>query len=257
MKLVRGLLAERGGTCVGCTERLDFVRAVLASLNQPLVARHALPLFQYDSPLFPHTQVSLHLFEPRYKLLCRKALKADRIFGLVSADGVGTLAKIKWWRFQDDDAKDGSCHMTVAGTRRFRLGRQWEDPCEGCDKPLRYADVTYLNDSSAVGPSGGADAAADAVPLVKQALKLHHAMSTTQAHNQLIEQLGDPPPANSRERAYTMSMWLAAACVASNEACKKQAAGLLATRSTRERLERVIKAQKAAVGKKYASGKSR
>ena len=54
-----------------------------------------------------------------------------------------------------------------------------------------------------------------------------------------------------------MSMWLAAACVASNEACKKQAAGLLATLSTRERLERVIKAQKAAVGKKYASGKSR
>ena len=72
MKLVRGLLMERGGTCVGCTERPEFVAAVLAGLRRPLVARHALPLFLYDQPLFPHTQMGLHLYEPRYKLACRK-----------------------------------------------------------------------------------------------------------------------------------------------------------------------------------------
>ena len=72
MKLVRGLLMERGGTCVGCSERPEFVAAVLAGLRQPLVARHALPLFLYDQPLFPHTQMGLHLYEPRYKLACRK-----------------------------------------------------------------------------------------------------------------------------------------------------------------------------------------
>ena len=72
MKLVRGLLMERGGTCVGCTERPEFVAAVLDGLRRPLVARHALPLFLYDQPLFPHTQMGLHLYEPRYKLACRK-----------------------------------------------------------------------------------------------------------------------------------------------------------------------------------------
>ena len=110
IKLVRGLLMERGGTCVGCTERPEFVAAVLDSLRQPLVARHALPLFLYDQPLFPHTQLRLHLFEPRYKLACRKALKADQIFGFVSPTrgvGVGTLARIRSSRFKDDDARDG------------------------------------------------------------------------------------------------------------------------------------------------------
>ena len=32
-----------------------FISAVLSSLRRPLVARHALPLFLYDTPLFPHT----------------------------------------------------------------------------------------------------------------------------------------------------------------------------------------------------------
>ena len=83
VSLLRGLLLERGGVCTGCTERHEFVAAVLSSLRKPLVARHALPLFLYDTPLFPLTQTGLNLYEPRYKLLCRKALKADQIFGFV------------------------------------------------------------------------------------------------------------------------------------------------------------------------------
>ena len=79
IKLVRGLLMERGGTCVGCTERPEFVAAVLAGLRQPLVARHALPLFLYDQPLFPHTQMGLNLYEPRYKLACRKVSQSVRV----------------------------------------------------------------------------------------------------------------------------------------------------------------------------------
>ena len=47
-----------------------------------------------------------------------KALKADQVFGFVSPSQggsmrVGTLARIRSSRFTDDDAKDGSCHMTV------------------------------------------------------------------------------------------------------------------------------------------------
>ena len=128
IRVLRGLLFERGWRCPGCNEKTQFVQAVVESLVQPLVARHALPLFLYDSPLFPQTSSHLHLFEPRYKLLCRKALKADRYFGFV-VGGVGTLAKVTRHRFTDDDAADGSCHLTVAGSRRFRLHTQWEEQC--------------------------------------------------------------------------------------------------------------------------------
>ena len=106
-----------------------------------------------------------------------KALKADQVFGFVAPSQgggmrVGTLARIRSSRFTDDDAKDGSCHMTVpspegqptptpspaspaepgftgltvpdlalllslrqvVGTRRFTLGRQWEEKCAGCNE---------------------------------------------------------------------------------------------------------------------------
>lgn len=239
--LLRGLLFERGGSCAGCSERAEYVQAVVASLSSPLIGRHALPLFLYNQPLFPHTLTGLNLFEPRYKLLCRKALKADGLFGFVSGD-VGTLAKIKASRFSDDDAVDGSCRMSVLGLRRFKLGRQWQESCAGCDTgPLHYADVLYYNDTAA--PSSAA-------ALVKESLRLHYELTTSQSQTELAAQLGDTP--TTRDQGYAMSMWLAAACVAQHERCKAQATLLLSGTSTAERLERIINVQKALVGGKYA-----
>ena len=190
----------------------------------------------------------------------------------VAGEGVGTLAKIKSWRFAEDDARDGACQMTVQGLRRFRLGRQWEDKCAGCDAPLHLADVSYFNDTEAqIAPSdsstsgasktrksargGGArraaDPAADAMVLVKDSLRLHYAVTSAEAQRELEERIGETPA--TRDRGYSMSMWLAAACVASQKACKEQGTRLLATTSTVERLERVIRVQKAQVGKKYGS----
>ena len=50
----------------------------------------------------------------------------------------------------------------MVGTRRFTLGRQWEEKCEGCPEPLHYTDATYFNDSDVkvIGPllpGGGAN----------------------------------------------------------------------------------------------------
>ena len=155
----------------------------------------------------------------------------------------------------------------MVGTRRFTLGRQWEEKCEGCPEPLHYTDATYFNDSDvksaetaggAAGAAGAAGAgAAGAVALVKEVLRLHHATTTAQRHKEIVEQLGDPPPAHSRERGYGMSMWLASACVALHEACKVQAGDLLATRSTAGRLERVLKVLKAEIAKKYSPPRGR
>lgn len=247
MPLLRGLLFERGGRCAGCTERSEFMEAVLKGLDQPLVARHALPLFIYDAPLYPLTSTGLHLFEPRYKLLCRKALKADRYFGFVR-EGVGTLAKITAHRFTDDDAADGTCHLTVAGSRRFRLHKQWADECAGCTSgPLHYADVVYFNDTQPPLATPAKEAAG--VSMVKDAVRLHHALVSSDGQRKIEEQIGATP--TTRDRGFAMSWWLAAACVATLEGCKSQAAEILQTRSTRERMEMVIQVQKKAVDKKH------
>ena len=246
MPLLRGLLFERGGSCAGCTERAEFVRAVELSTQLPLVGRHALPLFLYESPLLPHTQMKLHLFEPRYKLLCRKALKAERLFGFVSGS-VGTLARIQQWRFTHGDATDGSCHVTVAGLRRFRLGRKWEETCVGCSTgPLHFADVTYFNDTSASEAS-----IAKGVALVKESLRLHHTLVDAGAARDVEEQVGEAP--TQRDRGHAMSFWLAAACAVLDERCRAQAPAVLTSTSTVERVEQVLQVQKTLAGQRFTS----
>ena len=246
MTLLRGLLFERGGRCAGCLERQEFVDAVMTSLRRPLEGRHALPLFLFDMPLFPHTEVHLNLYEPRYKLLCRKALKEERLFGFATGS-TGTLARIKAWRFADDDAADGACHVTVAGVRRFKLGRQWQDKCAGCTTgPLHYSDVSYFNDTETRERR-----VAKGVALVKEALRLHDALVDTGAQRDLEEQIGATP--TTRDQGYAMSFWLAAACARLDERCKTQAHELLASTSTAERAERVLRVQKALAGKKFTS----
>ena len=240
VKTLRGLLFERGGSCTGCSERAEFEAAVVKSLANPLVGRHALPLFVYDRPLFPMTTSGLNLYEPRYKLLCRKVLKADQIFGfVVGSAGIGTLAKIKTWRFANDDARDGNCEMKVVGLRRFRLGRAWED-----GNNLHYADVSFFNDTDASETE-----AVDSVALVKQSLKLHYALTSTAEQTELIDELGDTPTA--RDTGYAMSMWLAAACVSAHKACRPHASKLLAGTSTVARLRKVVEVQSALVDKKF------
>ena len=58
--MLRQLLIERGQKCVGCAERQDYVDALRRSLDAPVVAAHAVPLFLYNMPLYPHTTKSLH-----------------------------------------------------------------------------------------------------------------------------------------------------------------------------------------------------
>ena len=252
MPLLRGLLFERGGACAGCTERSEFVRAVLTSTQLPLVGRHALPLFLYDAPLLPHTQMKLHLFEPRYKLLCRKSLKAERLFGFVttvpnSYGTLGTLARIQQWRFTDDDATDGSCHVTIVGLRRFRLGRQWEERCVGCSTgPLHFADVTYFNDTAASEVR-----IAKGVSLIKESLRLHHALVDASAARDVEAQVGASP--TQRDRGYAMSFWLAAACAVLDERCRAHAPAVLASTSTVDRVRQVLQVQKTLAGQQFTS----
>ena len=244
VKTLRGLLFERGGGCTGCSGAPSLRPP--SSRASPTRWSAATPPAPSSRPLFPMTTSGLNLYEPRYKLLCRKVLKADQIFGfVVGSAGIGTLAKIKTWRFANDDARDGNCVMKVVGLRRFRLGRAWEDKCHGCvTGPLHYADVSFFNDTEASEKE-----AADSVALVKQSLKLHYALTSTAEQTELIDELGDTPTA--RDTGYAMSMWLAAACVSAHKACRPHASKLLAGTSTVARLRKVVEVQSALVDKKF------
>lgn len=125
MPLLRGVLFERGGTCKGCIERTEYVEAIFSSLHKPLVGRHGLPLFLYDAPLFPHTLMGLNLYEPRYKLLCRRALKVERLFGFVTGE-VGVLARMVtvaiarcglWGRAASSSSSTGQSSAPAARSR--------------------------------------------------------------------------------------------------------------------------------------------
>ena len=56
---------------------------------------HNLPLFRLHSVLFPGCSLMLKVFEPRYRLMVKRALERKEPFGLLNADAsVGTLASI-------------------------------------------------------------------------------------------------------------------------------------------------------------------
>lgn len=126
--------------------------------------------------------------------------------------------------------------------------------------------MTYFDDipqsertakASKANPAGkarhGKAKPADTAALVKESLRLYYSLTDRDAQKELEDRLGPTPtPKDPSERSWQMSMWLAAACVASLEACKQQAGELLATKSTVERLRRVLKVQGEAAAKKYS-----
>jgi Lon protease-like protein len=119
-------------------------------------------MFPLSTVLFPHSQIPLHIFEPRYRSMTADCLDSDSRFGIVliargSEVGggeermeVGTRAVIK----QAASMTDGRWLMTVQGEARIRVGEwmaddpyplamveEWPSPAESVDQSLLF-DVT-------------------------------------------------------------------------------------------------------------------
>jgi Lon protease-like protein len=82
-----------------------------------------LPLFVLEYVLFPGTQLQLHVFEPRYRLMIRRCLDGSRTFGVLRTDEegnflrVGCTATIESFRL----LPDGRSILTTRGQQRFRV----------------------------------------------------------------------------------------------------------------------------------------
>lgn len=59
------------------TSRLQEIEAEKASWNT------VLPIFYYNQALFPGCKLSLHLFEPRYKIMMQRIINSTRMFAYV------------------------------------------------------------------------------------------------------------------------------------------------------------------------------
>ena len=116
-----------------------------------------LPMFPLQSVLFPSAVLPLHVFEPRYRELTRRALDGDREFGVTLIErgsevgggdaryAIGTRAHI----VEAAELPDGRWALVAVGLRRILVTR-WLP-----DAPFPQADVDELSE-----PPPGPDAAA-------------------------------------------------------------------------------------------------
>jgi Lon protease-like protein len=122
-----------------------------------------LPLFVINCVVFPGMSFPLHIFEPRYRLMLRRALEGSRHFGIacLTADRsiapVGTTVEIQ----SHVSLMDGRSLVETIGRRRFNILS-----VESVDG-YAVATVTYLDDEpdaeveAAAADAADADAAVD------------------------------------------------------------------------------------------------
>ena len=95
------------------------------------------------SEMFPYQKMQLNIFEPRYRLLVRRAMEGNRRFGMVEYDrGTGGMKSLgcEVEITQCDPLPDGRFHINVAGRRRIRvLSSRFQDG-------YALATVRYLRD---------------------------------------------------------------------------------------------------------------
>jgi Lon protease-like protein len=120
------------------------------------------PMFPLGTVLFPHALLPLRVFEPRYRVLTERVLKAEREFGVVLIErgsevgggdtrfDVGTVAQI----VRAQPLGDGGYVLATVGIRRVRVAR-WLP-----DDPYPQAEVVDFPEAEP-DPNAAADAARD------------------------------------------------------------------------------------------------
>jgi Lon protease-like protein len=131
-----------------------------------------LPMFPLGSVLFPHAELPLHVFEPRYRALTEACLAGDGEFGVVLIErgsevgggdarfSVGTVARI----VAAGRLPDGRYLLATVGTRRLRV-REWL-----ADDPFPRATVELLDESRP--PNDAHDARDEIERLLKRVLAM-------------------------------------------------------------------------------------
>jgi Lon protease-like protein len=106
-----------------------LIPAEIAKLPPPSAKRNntimskLLPLFPLQLVVFPRTQVPLHIFEERYKLMVSESIAAGSEFGIMLAQGEGIVNAGCSVRVEDviTQYEDGRMDILTTGARRFEI----------------------------------------------------------------------------------------------------------------------------------------
>ena len=112
-----------------------------------------IPLFPLNLVMFPGTELPLHIFEPRYRLMINECYERGTPFGIVLVRPesqplheepypVGTMAEIEAL----DRMADGRMNLIARGLQRFRILSQHRD------RPYLSGVVEIYNDTTEAGP---------------------------------------------------------------------------------------------------------
>lgn len=101
-----------------------------------------LPLFPLNLVVFPHEQLNLHIFEPRYKTLIRECVEEEKTFGIPAyIDGelkpIGTEMMVQKIV---KEYPDGEMDISTLGLRIFEI-KNLSNPAPG--KPYAAAEVEF------------------------------------------------------------------------------------------------------------------
>jgi len=124
-------------------ERLKEIAELKANWKQTL------PIFFFNEVLYPTSLLRLHLFEPRYKLMIKRALDANRCFAYVpnfkdykaTIGDIGLVAKVEECQFM----YDGRALLEANISMRFKITDHWME--EGTNN-LFYCQYEELVDET-------------------------------------------------------------------------------------------------------------
>jgi Lon protease-like protein len=119
-RIVQFLAMSAAGLWTGRRSGASVLKAQAVSQPEPL-----LPLFPLDLVLLPHTNLPLHIFEPRYKEMIGDCLRNGWQFGMlavadrsVAATGcTASIAKVL------ERFPNGEMNIIVRGERRFEISQ--------------------------------------------------------------------------------------------------------------------------------------
>jgi Lon protease-like protein len=178
-----------------------------------------LPLFPLNLVLFPGEPLPLHIFEPRYRQLLSDCLEGDQRFGITAVmppgpGAVGSVARIR----AAQPLADGRSNIVVMGERRFAIRAMLTE-----ETPYPVATVEEFDDQPGTAP----------LPQERAQL-LELAEEYRSAIGVLTDNPADDPDWAEGTEAFTFQV----SALADLELEAK--AGLLATRSTRERTRTLL-----------------
>jgi ATP-dependent Lon protease len=121
-----------------------------------MTGHQIIPLFPLGVVLLPQTELPLHIFEERYKVMINECLEQDRVFGVVYYDGtdlrsIGCTAKILGVVKQYED---GRMDIVTMGKTRFVIKDMDQSRIYLQAKVLFFEDeheATSDNDSTLAG----------------------------------------------------------------------------------------------------------